>query len=94
MKQTRIRPISKKRARQYRQELKILPLLCERAGGTWNGYFCVGGNCEECKQPADWRGLSKHEIKSRAQGGDPTDMDNCKMLCGKCHSLAHGIKEV
>lgn len=52
------------------------------------------GLCEECHQPPDWRGLSKHEVLSRAQGGDPTDESNCLMLCGRCHSKEHGVKEV
>lgn len=94
MRQTPIRPISKKRVEEMRQEREIMPLLCERAGGYWNGYFCVGGKCEKCHKLPDFRGLSKHEIKSRAQGGDPTDPDNCLLLCGRYHSKEHGIKEV
>ncbi len=53
-----------------------------------------GGLCNECHQLPDFRGLSKHEIVSRAQGGDPTDRDNCEILCGRCHSAKEGIREV
>lgn len=89
-----MKQISKKHAEEMRKEREIMPLLCERAGGFWNGYFCVGGRCEKCHNPADWRGLSKHEIKFRSQGGDPTDPDNCLLLCGRCHSVKHGVREV
>lgn len=61
-----------------------MPLLWKRAGGK----------CEKCHKLPDFRGLSKHEIKSRAQGGDPTDPDNCQLLCGNCHSEVHFIREV
>ena len=39
------------------------------------------------------RGLYKHEIKFRSQGGDPLDPNNCLMVCGKCSSKEHGIHE-
>jgi len=51
------------------------------------------GRCSDCRRIPDWRGLTKHEIQFRSHGGNPLDIDNCKLLCGKCHSLAHGIKE-
>lgn len=52
------------------------------------------GLCEICGKLPDWRGLGKHEIKSRAQGGDPCDPDNCQLSCGRCHAREHGIREV
>ena len=51
------------------------------------------GLCEVCKSHGDWRGLSMHHIKLRSQGGQHT-ADNLRLLCGKCHSKNHGIKEV
>jgi len=79
-----IRQVSKKRARVMRQEKALIQCLLRRCGGL----------CELCHKPPDWRGLSKDEIKSRAQGGDPLDPKNCRMVCGRCHSNRHGIKEV
>ena len=84
MKRTPIRRISKKMIQQKKVEGRLIECLLQRSGGL----------CEICKKQPDWRGLSKHEIKSRAQGGDPTDPSNCQLLCGKCHSARGGIKEV
>lgn len=84
MKRTPIRPISTKMAAQLKKERALKEVLIERCG-----YLC-----EKCHKPPDWRGLSKHEIKSRAQGGDPLDPSSCLMLCGKCHSAGHHIKEL
>ena len=84
MKRTRIKPISKKKAKQMRQERILEQEMLVQSGGL----------CNECHQPPDFRGLSKHEIVSRAQGGDPTDRENCDLLCGRCHSAKGGIKEV
>ena len=94
MKRTRINPISKKRAVEHIGEFAIRKQLCERAGGFWNGFFCVGGKCEEekCGKPADWRGLHPHEKKFRSQGGK-LSLKNSLMLCGRCHNKEHGIKE-
>lgn len=52
------------------------------------------GLCSDCGSPGDWRGISKHEIKFRSHGGDPLDRNNVLMLCGKCHSKRHHLKEV
>ena len=52
------------------------------------------GLCEDCGQLPDFRGLAKHEKVFRSHGGNPLDPENCQMLCGKCHSKAHGIREV
>jgi hypothetical protein len=36
---------------------------------------------------ASWFGRAGHvhELRSRAQGGDPTDPANCALLCNSCH---------
>jgi 5-methylcytosine-specific restriction endonuclease McrA len=51
-----------------------------------------GGVCEDCHQSPDWRGLAPHHKIKRSQGGRDTE-DNIIILCGRCHSLRHGIKE-
>ena len=48
--------------------------------------------CEQCGSRGDFRGLSGHHIKHRSQGGEDTP-ENLQILCGKCHSLEHGILE-
>ena len=50
------------------------------------------GKCEECHGAPDYRGLHMHHKVFRSQGGKTT-ADNCIMLCGRCHSAAHGIRE-
>lgn len=52
------------------------------------------GKCARCGGTEDWRGWQKHEIIFRSQGGDPLDINNCELLCGKCGSKAHNIREV
>jgi len=97
MKKTRLRPISKKREQEFAAEIEIRRQLCERAGGLFvtDGRFCrcIGGKCEECGQPPDWRGLHPHEEPFRSHGGK-VSLKESKMLCGRCHSAKHGIKEV
>jgi len=78
-----MRQVSKKRAKVMYGERKLRRELLERSGGF----------CEICHELPDFRGLMKHEKLHRSQGGDPTDKDNCLMLCGKCHSKQHGIHE-
>ena len=73
-----------KRKRQLLSEKKLAKELLE---------IC-GGYCMKCHILPDFRGLSKHEIKMRSQGGDPTDKENCLLLCGKCHSAQKGIIEL
>jgi hypothetical protein len=56
------------------------------------------GRCEACKKAPDWRGLMMHHKKHRGMGGtrDPEvhSVSNIVAICGRCHSLEHGIKEV
>lgn len=103
MKRTRINPISEKKREQIKEELPIRKQLCERASGYWlytswaygeeTSGVCVNGLCEKCHKPPDWRGLHPHEKVFRAQGGK-LSLENSVMLCGKCSSAEHGIKEV
>ena len=83
MKRTRIRQISIKKQHQIEAEKPIRELLAKRANGK----------CEKCKKLPDWRGLSPHEKIFRSHGG-VLSLWNTIMLCGRCHSKEHGIKEV
>ncbi len=80
------------------KELTIRRKLCERAEGTWvpnatgRGGTCNGGLCEQCGQPPDFRKLHPHEDPFKSHGGKLSMKS--KMLCGKCHSAKHDIKEV
>ncbi|GAH13105.1 unnamed protein product [marine sediment metagenome] len=97
MKRTMIKSVSDKRKAELEAEYEIRKQLCERAKGYWvrsgDYYRCLGGLCELCGKPPDWRGLHPHEEPHRSQGGKLSLKDS-KMLCGKCHSERHGIKEV
>ena len=79
-----MRSVSRRMAKQRKQERELSLTLLVRGGGR----------CQRCGQLPDWRGLSKHEKVKRSQGGDPLDPNNCELLCGRCHSREHGIKEV
>lgn len=83
MKKSPIRKISKKKSTQKREEQKLTQKLLEESNGC----------CMNCGQFPDFRGLSKHEIKFRSQGGDPTDINNVILVCGRCHSKFHGVSE-
>ena len=87
--------ISDKKRLQIEAEYPERANLCQRCGGTWvetapNRGYCQDGLCEECHQPSFW-GLYPHETKHRSQGGKLC-MANSRMLCQKCHSLAHNIR--
>jgi Zn finger protein HypA/HybF involved in hydrogenase expression len=77
--------VSKKRAQQIRRENKLRELALERCGGL----------CEKCGNPPDWRGLSLSHTKPKGMGGTTHKytIDEVQMLCGKCHSLEHHLKE-
>lgn len=53
------------------------------------------GVCEDCGQGPDWRGLAVHHTVPKGMGrtrrfyGD----EDLRVLCGRCHSLAHHIRE-
>ena len=79
-----MRRVSARMAKQRREERELAVDLVRKSGGR----------CNSCGELPDWRGLSKHEKVKRSQGGDPLDPQNCEMLCGRCHSKEHGIKEV
>ena len=96
MKRTRLNPISDKKREQMKAELAIRNKLCERAGGLFvtdgTHFRCIGGKCEGCGRAPSWIGLHPHEKIFRSQGGK-LSMENTVMVCGRCHSAEHGIKE-
>lgn len=69
---------SKKKRSQQRMEAKCKQILRLRSRGR----------CEACHLLHDGPvriGVDKHEIKSRARGGDPTDPTNTLLVCRPCH---------
>ena len=81
MKRSRIKPISDKRRVQLVKEKELTAKLLVKQKGL----------CAECGRPLGWAS-AKHEIKFRSHGGDPTDENNCELLCVYCHMKAHGIR--
>jgi 5-methylcytosine-specific restriction endonuclease McrA len=67
-----VRAVSKKRAAANR--LRVKNLAHVREFQTW---------CSKCGQTGV--GLDAHELKSRAQGGSITDLENIVLLCRPCH---------
>ena len=97
-----IKPVSDKKTQQFIEEVPIRKQLAERCGATWEPFLwhkgqelmgrCVGGRCEECGNPPDFRGLSPHEKVFRSQGGKLT-LKNSLMVCGNCHARYHNLRE-
>ena len=83
MKRTYLNPISKKRQKELREENEMRKALLIECKGL----------CMECGERPDWRGLSLHHEKFKSHGGD-NSYSNVKLLCGRCHSGKHRIKEV
>ena len=87
---------SKKRKVEREDEIKIREQLCKRAGGRFftDGvrFGCIGGVCERCNSAPDFRGLHPHEKVFKSHGGK-LSLENSLMLCGKCHSKEHGVRE-
>ena len=78
-----MRQVSKKKRKQIEEEQEI----------RWDLIIRANGRCENCGELPDFRGLSPHEKVFRSQGG-VMSIENTVMLCGRCHSKAHRIKEV
>lgn len=60
---------------------------------VWERAF---GLCEICVTQGDFRGLHIHHRKPKGMGGTKKKFkaDELILLCGKCHSAKHGIREV
>ena len=76
---------AQERARERRQAAKARKACVEKVWERENY------RCESCRQHV-FRTNAFHdrlghvdEIVSRAQGGDPTDPNNCRLLCYQCH---------
>ena len=80
MRRTRIRPVSRKRARRDRDYPKQRERVYERSGGfceaPMHDVSCTG-RCEQV-----------HHLAGR-QGPDPHRLDNLIGLSAACHRLAH-----
>lgn len=50
----------------------------------------VDGLCERCQKVGDFRGLVKHHLKLRSDGGEDK-RSNLMWVCGPCHDRFHGI---
>ena len=75
MKRTPLKRISKKMAKQRRQEDKLSVKLAELSGNC----------CEICGQFKPMFGLHKHEIIKRSEQGDECDPLNTLLLGMCCH---------
>ena len=55
----------------------------------------AGGRCECCGGPPDWRGLQVHHLIPKGMGGSRRVYNKAelRLLCGRCHAEAHGIRE-
>lgn len=75
--------------REWRYDKEISRTCRERLLERCKGY------CEMCGQWPDWRGLSIHHVKLKGMGGTKREYtdENLKMICGRCHSAAHHIRE-
>ncbi len=71
MRRTRIRPVSKKRARENRERRQVVEAMAE--GDPW---------CRKCREEL---AVDPHEVLSRARGGSITDPENIVPLCRTCH---------
>ena len=54
------------------------------------------GRCEACGGFGDFRGLVPHHKKPKGMGGTRKvdAAEDLVLLCGRCHSREHGVKEV
>ena len=73
-----MKQISEKQSRRIKKLAKIKPPK--------------DGRCTRCHEYSDFRGLSKHHIIPRSQGGKD-NAGNLEWLCGKCHSQKHHTEE-
>jgi len=83
VKRSPIRQIGRIGKRRAKGLKAAVPIVCERAGGYWNGYYCEHAHCELCRRTGY---LETAHITSRAQGGDESP-ENLIALCCDCHEL-------
>ena len=83
-------PLKKPRKRLRRISTERAELLKREKLLTGQLIIKQKGRCADCGKPLGW-GSAKHEIKFRSRGGDPTDEDNCVILCWLCHMARHKL---
>ena len=79
MKKTRIKPVGKKGEANRSALKKVTPALKEVSQG----------HCMNCGKMPDFRGLQRHELKYRSQGGK-IDETNTVLWCASCHAGEKG----
>lgn len=89
MKQTPLRPVSKKRSKLLRERKKLTDSM-KREGPVMCGYvqwisLNQRGGTRDCAMPCQSRADDLHEIVSRARGGSVTDPENVVPLCRPHH---------
>jgi len=82
MKKSPIKKVGKVGARRAKGMKKAYPIICERAGGVWNGSYCEHAHCELCGRGGVE--LETAHIKGRWDQGDER-VANLIALCGDCH---------
>ena len=76
--QTRIKQLGKKGLKDKKELSAIAPVLEAKSKGK----------CMKCGKLPDFRGLQKHHLAHRAQGGN-NSLLNVEMWCGLCHDTEH-----
>lgn len=76
-------------ANPHRYDPEQTRRLLERSGGRceaiWDGV--------RCNSKGDWRGLMRHHLTFKSHCGKDTD-ENMIIVCARCQSRFHSIKEV
>lgn len=83
MKRTPINKMSDKKKIEKGIEAEIRAKLLEEHGGL----------CQNCQRQPDYRGLQLHHLLFKSRGGVTSD-SNCVLICARCHSKYHNIKEI
>ena len=78
------RRVTQARARRRKA---LARAACVAAVWANAGSLCVAARSVCLPKEAAWFAAAGHvhERRSRAQGGDPTDPENCLLLCHACH---------
>jgi len=73
---------------------RTIKFILARSGGLCeNMIIDEAGTYRRCCSPSDFRGMEKHHVIHRSQGGGD-EPENLMYVCAKCQSAQHGIKEV
>ena len=77
-----MKQIGKKGAKDKKELAAITPALKDQSKGK----------CMKCGKLPDFRGLSRHHLEHRSQGGGNA-ADNVILICGTCHDAEHSTKK-